>query len=197
MELVLATRNRHKVSEIRAILQGLNLTIRTLDDFPTVPEVVEDGTTCRENAVKKAWVMARETDKLTLADDTGLEVEALGGRPGVYSSRFAGERATFSDNRLKLLQELKGVPALKRKALFRCIIALASPTLVLAVEEGVLSGRIAVQERGQAGFGYDPIFMVTRRGKTLAEMTPEEKNRISHRARALAKIKRHLKRLLS
>lgn len=194
---MLATRNRHKVSEIRAILQGLNLTIRTLDDFPTVPEVVEDGTTCRENAVKKAWVMARETDKLTLADDTGLEVEALGGRPGVYSSRFAGERATFSDNRLKLLQELKGVPALKRKALFRCIIALASPTLVLAVEEGVLSGRIAVQERGQAGFGYDPIFMVTRRGKTLAEMTPEEKNRISHRARALAKIKRHLKRLLS
>ena len=197
MELVLATRNRHKVSEIRAILQGLNLTIRTLDDFPTVPEVVEDGTTCQENAIKKARMVAQQTGRLALADDTGLEVEALGGRPGVYSSRFAGERATFSDNRHKLLQELKGVPGLKRKALFRCITALASPTLVLAVEEGVLPGRIAVQERGQAGFGYDPILLLPGCRRTLAEMTPEEKNRISHRARALAKIKRHLKRLAS
>lgn len=197
MELVLATRNRHKVSEIRAILEGLNLTFRTLDDFPLVPEVVEDGTTCRENAIKKAWVVARQIGNLALADDTGLEVEALGGQPGVYSSRFAGERASFSDNRRKLLQEMKDMPGLKRKALFRCVIALATPTLVLAVEEGVLSGRIAVQEQGQAGFGYDPIFLVSEYRTTLAAMTPEEKNRISHRARALAKIKRHLKRLVS
>ncbi|HXC61640.1 MAG TPA: non-canonical purine NTP pyrophosphatase, partial [Nitrospiria bacterium] len=109
----------------------------------------------------------------------------------------AGEHATFSDNRLKLLQELKGISGLKRKALFRCIIVLASPTLVLAAEEGVLSGRIAVQERGQKGFGYDSILLLPGRRRTLAEMTPEEKNRISHRARALAKIKRHLKRLVS
>lgn len=197
MELVLATRNRHKVFEIRAVLQGLNFTIRTLDDFPTIPEVVEDGTTCRENAIKKAWVVARQIGKIALADDTGLEVEALGGRPGVYSSRFAGEHATFSDNRLKLLQEMEGVTGLKRKALFQCVIALASPTLVLAVEEDTLSGTIAVQERGQAGFGYDPIFLVSEYRTTLAEMTPEEKNRISHRARALVKIKRHLKRLIS
>jgi len=197
MELVLATRNRHKVFEIRAILQGLNFTIHTLDDLPAVSEVVEDGTTCRENAIKKAWAVARQSGKLALADDTGLEVKALRGRPGVYSARFAGEHATFSDNRLKLLQEMEGVTGLKRKALFRCVIALASPTLVLAVEEGVLSGTIAVQEQGQAGFGYDPIFLATESRRTLAEMTPEEKNRISHRARALAKIKRHLNRVLS
>jgi XTP/dITP diphosphohydrolase len=197
MELVLATRNRHKVFEIQAILQGLDFTVRTLDDFPTVPEVVEDGATCRENAIKKARVVAQRTCCLALADDTGLEVDALEGRPGVYSSRFAGEKATFSDNRLKLLQELKDAPESKRKALFRCIIALASPSLVLAVEEGILSGRIAVDEQGEAGFGYDPIFLLPGQGKTLAEMAPEEKNRVSHRARALARMKRHLKQLAS
>jgi len=197
MELVLATRNRHKVSEIRAVLQGLKITIRTLDDFPTVPEVEEDGVTCRENAIKKARIVAQESGRLALADDTGLEVQALAGRPGVYSSRFAGEHATFLDNRHKLLQEMKGLPGLKRKAWFRCVIALASPALVLAVEEGVLPGTIAVQERGQEGFGYDPIFLLHGYGRTLAEMAPEEKNRISHRAKALGKIKRYLKRLAS
>jgi len=197
MELVLATRNRHKVSEIRAVLQGLKMTIRTLDDFPAVTEVEEDGATCRENAIKKARIVAQESGKLALADDTGLEVQALAGRPGVHSSRFAGEQATFSDNRQKLLQEMKGVPGLKRKAWFRCVIALASPALVLAVEEGVLPGTIAVQERGQEGFGYDPVFLLLGRGKTLAEVPPEEKNRISHRAIALAKMKRHLGRLFS
>jgi XTP/dITP diphosphohydrolase len=197
MELVLATRNRHKVSEILYILRGLNFIVRTLDDFPAVPEVTEDGATCRENAIKKARVVARETGRLALADDTGLEVEALGGRPGVYSSRFAGGKATFSDNRLKLLRELKGVPEPKRKALFRCIMALASPSLVLAVEEGVLPGRITARERGRAGFGYDPILLLPERKRTLAEMAPQEKNRVSHRARALAKMKRHLKRLAS
>src|SRR6185436_15551851 len=119
MELVLATRNRHKVSEILDVLQGLKITIRALDDFPTVPEVEEDGATCRENAIKKARIVAQESGRLALADDTGLEVEALGRRPGVYSSRFAGEHATFSDNRLKLLRELEGLSGLKRKAWFR------------------------------------------------------------------------------
>jgi XTP/dITP diphosphohydrolase len=175
----------------------MNLSIRTLDDFPMASEVVEDGETYRENAVKKAWSIARQTGKVALADDTGLEVAALGGRPGVYSARFAGEHASFSDNRLKLLQEMKGIPDLKRKALFQCVTALASPTLVLAIEEGSLSGKIAIQERGEAGFGYDPVFLLSGRGKTLAEIPPEEKNRISHRAKALAKMKRHLGRLLS
>jgi XTP/dITP diphosphohydrolase len=197
MELVLATRNRHKVFEILSILRGLNFTVRTLDDFPTVPEVEEDGATCRENAIKKARIVAQQSGRVALADDTGLEVQALAGRPGVYSSRFAGENATFSDNRLKLLQELKRLPGLKRNAWFRCVIALASPALVLAVEEGVLPGTIAVQERGREGFGYDPIFLVSGYGRTLAEMMPEEKNRISHRAKALAKMKNYLKRLAS
>jgi XTP/dITP diphosphohydrolase len=197
MELVLATRNLHKVSEIRSILQDLDLVFRTLDDFPTAPEVVEDGETYRENAVKKAWVVARQTGRLALADDTGLEVEALEGRPGVYSSRFAGEHASFSDNRRKLLREMKGVTGLKRKALFRCVTVLASPSLVLAVEEGTLVGWIAVEEQGKGGFGYDPVFLLPRSRKTLAEITPAEKNRISHRANALSKMKRHLKRLLS
>src|SRR5712671_1003341 len=122
MELVLATRNRHKVSEILAILRGLNFTVRTMNDFPTVPEVEEDGITCRENAIKKARIVAQKSGKIALADDTGLEVQALAGRPGVYSSRFAGEHATFSDNRNKLLQEMNGVPGSKRKAWFRCVV---------------------------------------------------------------------------
>jgi len=194
---LLATRNLHKVSEIRAILRGLNLSIRTLDDFPMASEVAEDGETYRENAVKKAWSISRQTGKLALADDTGLEVAALGGRPGVYSARFFGDRASFSNNRLKLLQEMKGIPELKRQALFRCVTALASPTLVLAIEEGSLSGTIATREQGEAGFGYDPVFLLSRRGKTLAEIPTEEKNRLSHRAKALSKMKRHLVRLLS
>jgi XTP/dITP diphosphohydrolase len=195
MELVLATRNRHKVSEILDILRGLNFTVRTLDDFPAVPEVEEDGITCRENAIKKALIVTQKSGKIALADDTGLEGQTLAGRAGVYSSRFAGEHATFSDNRHKLLQEMNGVAGSKRKAWFRCVIALASPALVLAVEEGVLPGTIAVRERGREGFGYDPIFLLSGYGRTLAEMTPEEKNRISHRAKALAKIKSYLKRL--
>jgi len=186
---VVATANRHKVEEIRAILADLPIVVRSLAEFPGAPEVVEDGATYRENALKKARSAATFTGKPALADDTGLEVDALAGQPGLYSARFAGEGCTFQDNIRKLLHVLEGVPAERRGARFRCVIALVTPGGREQVVEGELRGRITEEQIGGGGFGYDPIFYVPEVGRTLAELTAEEKNRISHRGRAVAQAR--------
>ena len=196
MELVLATGNRDKQREMKAFLQDLGLTIRTLDQFPAAPVVVEDGETCQANAGKKAREIARFTGTLTLADDTGLEVDALGGRPGVFAARYAGVDATYADNCRKLLDELAGVPADQRGARFLTVMAIADPASSVEFVEGVLQGRIADHCSGGHGFGYDPVFVVPELGKTLAELTLDQKNQISHRGRALAKAKNVLKRIV-
>jgi XTP/dITP diphosphohydrolase len=188
-ELVLATRNKDKGRELAALLGDLGIVIRTLAEFPDAPEVIEDGETCEANAVKKAVAIARYTGLPAVADDTGLEVEALGGRPGVYAARYAGEDATYEDNWRKLLRELEGVPREKRLARFVTVAALAEPNGPVRTATGSLEGFIAEKPAGTEGFGYDPVFCVPELGKTLAELSPEEKNRISHRGRAFAKVR--------
>jgi XTP/dITP diphosphohydrolase len=214
MELVLATRNRDKIKEIEAILSPLDIKVLTLDHFDDVPEVVEDGKTLEENALKKARTVRDRTGLAALADDTGLEVDALGGAPGVYSSRFAGEDATYADNNRKLLGDLRDVEVHKRSARFKCVMALAltkrqGETVLAAqasigesgapvdgsspadslVTEGIIEGRIAPHRRGESGFGYDPVFEIPRLGKTLAEIGIDAKNRMSHRYRALIEMR--------
>ena len=187
---MLATRNRDKCAELAALLGDLGIRLRTLDDFPEVPDVTEDGETCEANAVKKASAVARHTGLPAIADDTGLQVEALGGRPGVHAARYAGETVSYADNWRKLLRELEGVPREQRRARFITVAAVARPSAEkVEVVEGVLEGFIAEAPVGTQGFGYDPVFYVPELGKTLAQLTSDEKNRISHRARAVIKAK--------
>ncbi len=186
---MLATRNPDKGRELDALLKDSGIRIRTLAEFPNAPEVVEDGATCEANAVKKAMAIAQYTKLPAVADDTGLMVEALGGRPGVHAARYAGEGATYEDNCRKLLHELAGVPHELRGARFVTVAAISDPKGKVEVLQGVLDGLITDAPAGAKGFGYDPVFFVPELGKTLAQMTLEEKNRISHRARAFAKIK--------
>lgn len=188
-ELVLATRNRHKGEELAALLGDLNIRIHTMDEFPDVPDIIEDGETCEANAIKKARAISESTGLLAVADDTGLEVDALGGRPGVYAARYAGEHATYEDNWRKLLRELSGVPRNRRTARFVTVAAMASPSGEVQVATGQLQGVITEEPAGARGFGYDPVFFVPELGKTLAELSAEEKNRISHRARAFTQAR--------
>lgn len=189
MKLVLATRNRHKTEEIGRMLAGLRVQVATLDEYPGLEDVEEDGDTLEANATKKAVCAARATRSWCLADDTGLEVEALRGAPGVYSARYAGAACDFQANNAKLLRELKGVPPKKRSAVFRTVMALCSPEEKVILEEGRLAGMIGETMKGVNGFGYDPVFVLPDQNRTLAELTIEEKNELSHRARALIKIR--------
>ncbi|MDZ7270319.1 MAG: XTP/dITP diphosphatase [candidate division KSB1 bacterium] len=186
--LVLATRNRDKIREMCQLLADNGWEILSLEQFRDAPEVVEDGATIEANATKKALTVAQFTGLPALADDTALEVDCLGGAPGVYSSRYAGPDASYADNVLKLLRALEGVPEEDRLARFRCVIAIAEGERVRTVE-GVCEGRITTEPRGDGGFGYDPVFLVPDLGKTFAEMTPAQKNAISHRGKALQKAK--------
>jgi XTP/dITP diphosphohydrolase len=190
IEVIVATRNKGKIREIRDALKGLNLRIHGLSDFPDVPEVEEDGHSFTENALKKARFYARHFGKLTIADDSGLEVDSLKGLPGVHSARYAGERASSRENNQKLLREIQGVPISKRGARFRCVIAVKSPEEREVLAEGSCRGKIGFKERGRKGFGYDPLFILPKNGKTMAELSLEEKNRVSHRGKALKKIRR-------
>ncbi len=183
-EILLATRNPDKVRELTALLGDLEIRIRTLAEFPAAPDVEEDGTTCEANALKKAGETASATGIPSVADDTGLEVDALDGRPGVFAARYAGDGATYEDNCRKLLRELDGVPLERRTARFVTVAALALPEGHTQVATGTLVGVIAEECSGSQGFGYDPVFFVQELGRTLAELTAEEKNRISHRAKA-------------
>jgi XTP/dITP diphosphohydrolase len=191
-ELVLATRNCNKAIELVALLGDLGIKIRTLDEFPDAPEVVEDGDTCEANAVKKARAIAEFTGLPAVADDTGLEVDALGGRPGVYAARYAGEHATYEDNCQKLLRELTGVPREQRTARFLTVAAIALPSNGIRVAQGTLEGVIAEEASGTLGFGYDPVFLIPELGKTLARLSVDQKNTISHRAKAFAKVREML-----
>lgn len=195
-KLLLATTNPGKQREVQAILAGLQFELITLRDFPGVPEAVEDGETFAENARRKALHYARHTGMWTLADDSGLEVDALGGAPGVFSARYAGADATDAANNAKLIAQLAGVPDVARRARFRCCIAVAVGDRVVASSSGCIEGQIVDHPRGHNGFGYDPHFLVPQLGQTAAEMPPELKNSISHRARALTAIRSRLEELI-
>lgn len=196
IKVVVASRNPGKVAEFAALLQGLPLELLSWADFPDAPEVAETGSSFRENALIKARAAVRSTGLPALADDSGLEVDWLKGAPGVYSSRYAGlERDDLANNR-KLLAELEGVPAGRRTARFRCVIAVVTPNGEEYLSEGVCEGLITAAPRGDRGFGYDPIFLVPSLGKTFAELGPEVKNSISHRAQALRGVRGILCRLL-
>lgn len=188
MKLVLATKNEGKIREMTKLLAGQDIEILSLADFPEIEEIVEDGETFRENAVIKATEVCMQTGLTTLADDSGLEVDCLAGLPGVYSARFAGEEKDDSANNKKLLELLDGTPEEQRKARFKCVIAVADTDTFVYIAEGTCEGIIAQEQRGDGGFGYDPLFYLPEHGKTFAELDLETKNKISHRAKALAGV---------
>jgi XTP/dITP diphosphohydrolase len=190
MKQVLATRNLGKVRELTEMLSDCRgLEVLSLVDFPDAPEVVEDGKTYEENAIKKATQIAEYTGLPTLADDSGLEVDALSGAPGIHSARYAGERASDAERIQKLLETLKDVPEPQRTARFQCTVAIVEPERQSRVAVGVCEGRIIREPRGAHGFGYDPVFVPLGYAQTFAELGDEVKNRISHRAKAFAKVK--------
>jgi XTP/dITP diphosphohydrolase len=200
--ILVATTNPGKVRELRALL-GAEVEWKSLADFPEIGEVQEDGATFAENARKKALGYARATGLWTLADDSGLVVDALGGAPGVNSARFSGEKAPGEDRKIldrrnmeKLLALLQGVPREKRTARFVCTLCLAGPERVLVETQGAVEGLIAEEPAGTGGFGYDPVFLVPQLGKTVAQLGEEEKNAISHRGNAMRKLKPLLAKLL-
>ncbi len=197
IEIVLATRNKKKKKEIAAILKNLPIKLIGLSDFPSFPEVREDAPTFRGNALKKARLAARFTGRLALADDSGLEVKALKGRPGVLSARYAGRQGNYRANNRKLLRDLRGVPFSKRRASFRCLAVLADPKKVIKVVEGKCSGYILGQFRGKRGFGYDPLFYYPPYKKTFAELLPGKKNKVSHRFRAFKKMAGVIEKLIA
>ena len=188
MELLVATRNTGKLKEIGALLAPLSITVRGLADFPELPEIIEDGLTFAANAEKKAATIARLTGRHTLADDSGLEVVALGGAPGIHSARYAGAAADDAANNRKLLAALAALPPRQRAAAFVCVMALCAPDGSCRTFAGRLEGEIIDEARGTEGFGYDPLFVVAGQQRTLAEIPLAEKNRISHRAQALAQV---------
>ncbi len=193
MTLVLATRNPGKISEIRALLPGVRVVPAA--SFPGCPEPEETGRTFEENALIKARAVSRYTGRTALADDSGLEVDALDGSPGVYSARYAGTDATDQDNMRRLLDALDGISAADRTARFRCVVAVVVPDGRSWTAEGTCEGRILMAPRGDAGFGYDPLFAPTGYENTFAELDAGVKNRISHRALALGRIADVLKSL--
>lgn len=197
-KLVLATRNAHKVSELKQLLKGEAIQVLSLDDFAEFPEVVEDGTTFRENALKKAREVCQATGLPALADDSGLEVDLLNGAPGVYSARFSGPNATNAENNRKLLELLKPYPELEeRSARFKSVIALVLPDGREKVVEGSAEGYILSDLRGTEGFGYDPLFYVPEYDATFAELPMEVKNRISHRGKAFSLIVEEIRKLFN
>jgi XTP/dITP diphosphohydrolase len=196
MQLLVATRNRDKLKEIEAILAELNFDLRSAADTNGLPDVKEDADTVRDNAIKKAIETAKASKQLTLADDTGLEVDALNGEPGVRSARFAGDEATYFENTKLLLSRLAGVPLEKRTARFRCVVAIADANGLVDTVEGICNGAILEEERGGGGFGYDPVFLPDGQVKSFGELSPDVKNRISHRAKALQKAWAVLSRYL-
>ena len=190
MEIIAATKNKGKVVEIRRALRGLGFKIDSLNDFPDIPEVEEDGKSFNENALKKARFYSKYFGKLTIADDSGLEVDSLKGLPGIYSARYAGEGASDQERNQKLLEEMQGIPISKRGAKFKCVIAVVSHDGKEGIAEGSCRGRIGFKEMGKRGFGYDPVFILPQYGKTMAQITLEEKNRVSHRGKALRKLRK-------
>lgn len=192
MDVVLATRNKKKIEEMKRIIADLSISIQTLDDFIGCPEVEEEGVTFEENAVKKAQTVARYTGKPSVADDSGLEVYVLNGDPGTLSARYAGEDADDRKNIEKLLFEMCSIADEQRGARFVCCIALAFPEGSVKTFFGYVEGMIGREPRGFQGFGYDPVFYPEGYNRTFAEMTADEKDALSHRGKALRKLQRYL-----
>lgn len=187
-QLVLATRNKHKIEEIKTLTRDLGIDILTLNDFPNISHLIEDGSTFQENALKKARQVFQHTKLPSLADDSGLEVFFINKRPGVWSARYSGEGATDERNNDKLLKEMRGVTPRRRTAQFVAVLALIGNGFE-EITEGVCPGKLAESPRGTNGFGYDPIFIPSGYTQTYAELTAEEKNIISHRAKAMEKMR--------
>ena len=196
LKIVLATRNEDKIREIGEILASLPVTLLSMADYPDIPEVVEDGATFLENARKKAETVHRHTGLASLADDSGLEVEVLKGRPGIMSRRFAGPEATYADNNELLMRHMKDMPQDARDARFICVAALVTEAGEAHFTEGELRGYIAESPAGEGGFGYDPLFFLPEYGRTVAELDPALKNEISHRAKAMSAMRRVIESLL-
>jgi len=194
-KILLATANQGKVKELRDLVQGLPVQFVSLVELPDFPEVIEDQDTFEANALKKARTIAKAAGMVTLADDSGLCVDALGGRPGVYSARYAGEHATDAQKCLRILDEMRHVPDGQRNARFVCVLALVVPDGEENLFLGVCEGRITKELRGSAGFGYDPIFLFEPEGLTFAEMDRDAKNRVSHRGNALREFASFMKGL--
>lgn len=195
-EIVIATRNEKKLHELQAYLKGIKAQVRSLKDLKSAPSVREDGDTFKENAIKKALVVSKFTKGLVLADDSGLVVDALDGRPGVRSSRFAGPKKDDHKNNLKLLKSMEGVPLKKRTARFVCAVAIADNGKVLKIIEENCKGLVAFSIRGNYGFGYDPLFLIPKYKKTFGELGLKVKDKMSHRAKALKKAREFLKKYL-
>lgn len=190
--LLIGSGNRHKAAELQEILEGLPWMVKSLADYPAVEEPVEDGATFEENAIKKAQYYGAQFDVACVADDSGLCVDALGGDPGVYSARYAGEDCTYDDNNRKLLNAMADVPKERRTARFVCVAAMVEPGGEPHLERGVVEGLLASACRGVNGFGYDPLFIPEGHECTFAEMDPEAKHAISHRGRAFSKLREYL-----
>ena len=189
IELVVASRNQKKTEEIKELLKGLRVKITSLPDYPQAPYIVENGKTFEENAIKKAVSIARYTQKLTLGEDSGLEVAALGGKPGIYSSRFSGKDKSDLKNNLKLLRLLGNLQLSKRRARYVCSVALADKNGLFGTAQGFCSGLIGFELRGSFGFGYDPLFIIPKYKKTFAQLGLGIKHKISHRFHALNKAR--------
>jgi XTP/dITP diphosphohydrolase len=190
IELLFATRNAHKTAEMQRIL-GPKFKVNDLAAYPEIPHIAETGTTFQDNAILKAVAVSKRMPGFVVADDSGLEVDALGGAPGIHSARYGGANASDVEKIGKLLDELRRVGATKdaRRARFRCVLALARKGEVLGIFEGIVGGQIADRPRGQHGFGYDPIFIPNGLERTFGELAPAEKNQLSHRARALERLR--------
>lgn len=196
MKIVLATKNFDKIREIESTLNDFNIQILSLKDFPEMPDISENGQTLEENSFKKAKEINKFTGITALADDTGLEVDALNGAPGVFSARYAGEGNNYLANNQKLLSEMRHIPMAKRTARFRCVMTLYNSNNIVHTAEGILEGFILTEMRGKGGFGYDPLFQPIGFSRTLAELTLEEKNSISHRGIAVRKMKKIIAELI-
>jgi XTP/dITP diphosphohydrolase len=195
-ELVVATKNKKKLEEIKEILKGLDLKISSLIDYNRAPTIIENGRTFRDNAIKKAVKIGRFTKKLTLGEDSGLCVDALGGKPGVYSSRFAGKNKSDAGNNAKVLKLLGSLPLNKRKAHYICAVALADKDGLLSVVEGRCNGLIGFEMKGTHGFGYDPLFVIPKYKKSFGQLGEEIKHKMSHRFRALEKTKKIIQKYI-
>jgi len=196
-EILLATRNQNKKEELQQMLNDLDIRVLTLEDIDSLPEVEEDGQSFEENAVKKSVVIASSSGLVCLADDSGLVVDALDGQPGIYSARFAGDDADDQKNNKKLLKLMCDIPEERRTARFICAIAISDSKGNIEIVKGSCEGRIAFEPFGKDGFGYDPLFIPRGFSKTFAELNPEEKNRISHRGRALQQARPLIKKFFS
>jgi XTP/dITP diphosphohydrolase len=197
MKIVFASGNEGKVKEIKEMLEGMGIELVSLKDYTGVPEIVEDGDTFLKNALKKAKIISEFTNEMVLADDSGLRVDELGGQPGIYSARYAGEKATDDDNINLLLDKLKNIPQEKRTAFFCCALVLYRTDGSYDCFESKWHGLIIDERRGKNGFGYDPVFFVPELKKTAAELPSEIKNKVSHRGQAFAKLKEALKEKLN